>query len=65
MAGFKGGAKFQLKSDRTKKEIKIVIDRFGSRQVTNSRRNGKERPVIDLKHADLDIFGDHVKAYIK
>ncbi|MDA0145945.1 DNA cytosine methyltransferase [Vibrio sp. RW] len=64
-AGFVGGASFSLQSDTAKKQIKLVLDKLGGRTVTNGKRNGNLRPVIDLKHDDLAVFGDRAKAYVR
>lgn len=64
-AGFVGGASYSLKSDKANKRIKLVLDKFGGQTVTNGKRNGNFRPVIDLKHDDLELFGDRAKAYIR
>lgn len=63
-AGFSGGASFTLKADVENKRFKIVLDKLGPRSVTNSKRNGNPRPVIDLKVDELSCFGDQVKVLI-
>jgi len=64
-AGFVGGASYSLKSDPANKRIKLVLDNLGGRNVTNGKRNGNLRPVIDLKHDDLEHFGERAKVYIR
>ena len=66
-AGFNAGSQYSIQYLQPKKIIMIELDPEGARAVTNSKRGGKARPVIDLQNkqvAEMFNDGDRIKITI-
>ena len=52
-AGFTASARYDAAYHMDRKVIHLFLDPAGKRSVTNSKRGGKDRPVIDLQNAKV------------
>ena len=55
-AGFVPNARFNIRYNSTKKRIELALHPEGKRKVSNSQRNGQDRPIIDIGSKKIGSF---------
>ena len=55
-AGFVPNARFNIRYNPTEKRIELALHPEGKRKVSNSQRNGQDRPIIDIESKKIGEF---------
>ena len=55
-AGFVPNARFNIRYNPTEKRIELALHPEGKRKVSNSQRNGQDRPIIDIESKKIGSF---------
>ena len=55
-AGFVPNARFNIRYNPTAKRIELALHPEGKRKVSNSQRNGQDRPIIDIESKKIGEF---------
>ena len=55
-AGFVPNARFNIRYNPTEKRIELALHPEGKRKVSNSQRNGQDRPSIDIESKKIGSF---------
>ena len=55
-AGFVPNARFNIRYNPTEKRIELALHPEGKRKVSNSQRNGQDRPIIDIESKKIGAF---------
>ena len=57
-AGFFPNERYNIKYNEAEKRVELSLHPEGKRKVTNSKRNGRDRPIIDIETKKIgELFG--------
>ena len=57
-AGFFPNERYNIKYNELEKRVELSLHPEGKRKVTNSKRNGRDRPIIDIETKKIgELFG--------
>ena len=57
-AGFFPNERYNIKYNEAEKRVELSLHPEGKRKVTNSKRNGRDRPIIDIETKKIgQLFG--------
>ena len=57
-AGFFPNERYNIKYNEAEKRVELSLHPEGKRKVTNSKRNGRERPIIEIETKKIgELFG--------
>ena len=55
-AGFHPNARFNMHFNEAEKRLELALHPEGKRKVSNSKRGGKDRPIIDIESKKIGAF---------